>query len=124
MFGVFVLDPTLSFRPHCKVEELQKAVSRIVGKKEQQQQQQQEEDKDEDEDDEEEDAPIDTLLSRLNLAQYAAAFQGAGIDLVSDLREADEQDLKELGVKKFHLKRLLKAASTPNPTTPPHPTQP
>ena len=50
---------------------------------------------------------IEILLSRLELSQYSCAFREAGLDRASDLKHAKEEDLIELGVKKFHVRRLL-----------------
>ena len=53
--------------------------------------------------------------------RFLVVFKKAGIEFLSDLREASQQDLLELGVKKFHLKRLLKAATAAAPSPRPHP---
>ena len=52
--------------------------------------------------------PAAAFLARHGLSRYTGALEEIGADTVGDLREAEEEDLVEAGMKKLHARRLLK----------------
>ena len=51
------------------------------------------------------------VLSAARLSQYEEALREMGCVLPDDLREVEEADLMELGMKKIEIKRLLRSAT-------------
>eukprot|EP01043_Picozoa_sp_COSAG02_P031301 COSAG02_NODE_2036_length_10039_cov_174.290040_1_plen_1339_part_00 len=75
----------------------------------------------------EEDGGMHALLVSAKLESHEAALQAAGCLLVDDLRDADAEDLVELGFNKFEVKRLgrtLKRLAKPPSGTPAFPLPP
>ena len=61
------------------------------------------------------DPELAALLSSTNMTQYAATFAREGIDDVGILCEYGPEELKDVGVKGGHARRLLSAAHALNP---------
>jgi len=57
------------------------------------------------------------FLTTLNLEEYIAVFDNEGIDELEDLEDYSEEELKELGLKGGHAKRIIKAVKALNPST-------
>ena len=51
------------------------------------------------------------VLSAAHLSQYEEGLREMGCVLPDDLRELEEADLMELGMKKIEIKRLLRSAT-------------
>ena len=51
-------------------------------------------------------------INAADAALYTTKLKEDGFDVVSDLKDMSEEDLKEIGMKKGHMRKVIKAAQT------------